>query len=486
MKSSGRNRRDRKSPNSATPSVEGEKLQKALALHQHGQLDSAEALYREILAMRPRQTDALQFLGVLIAQRGQPQEALGLIDQAIACNSTNATAWSNRGNALVALKRHEDALESYDRALAIDPRHIDALYNMGTTLSLLGHKEEALASYDRLLAIQPNHVQALNHRGIELCKLGKRLEAITSFRRALVLQPDSAQLHANLGTALFEVRQLDLAKIHLRKALTGKKTAAVFQNLAEVLYQLGKFEAATEIYRQWTEFEPDNPIPQHMAAAGNNTQPERAGDQYVTKLFDGFAESFETTLLGLGYRVPELLTAQIRFELGSTAAPLRILDAGCGTGLAAPLLKPLASQLVGVDLSSAMLEKARARELYDELVAGELCAFMSSRPDSFDLIVLADTLVYFGALEEAFQSTHSALTPGGIFAFAVESRTAGKDEPTFKLEPHGRYTHRCDYVTETLATSGFTLCSRESIAIRKELNADVPGIAIVARRTGTP
>ena len=177
----------------------------------------------------------------------------------------------------------------------------------------------------------------------------------------------------------------------------------------------------------------------------------------------------------------ELLTAQIKAELGTDTTPLRILDAGCGTGLAAPLLKPLASQLVGVDLSSAMLDKARERKLYDELVVGELCAFMASRPAAFDLIILADTLVYFGALEEAFGTAHSALVPGGILAFRRRI-TAHDSGPDYQLELHGRYSHRPDYVTRLLTASGYTLQSIEPIVIRRELNADVAGIAVVARR----
>ena len=44
--------------------------------------------------------------------------------------------------------------------------------------------------------------------------------------------------------------------------------------------------------------------------------------------------------------------------LPSASRP-RILDAGCGTGLCGPLLRPLAARLVGVDLSEKMVELAR-------------------------------------------------------------------------------------------------------------------------------
>jgi predicted TPR repeat methyltransferase len=460
--------------------ADAEKLQQAVQLHQQGQIDRAEGLYREILAANPRHSSALQLLGVIAGQRGQPQQAIELIDQSLAIEAANAAGWSNRGNALLELKRHGDALASYDRALALNPRHADALHNRGLTLHHLERTREALASYDRALAIKPDFPQALNHRGIALCKLGRQAEALPAFRRAIALQPGVAEFHLNLGKALLELRQQGPAETSLRQALKLEKSAAAFESLAVALYQLGRRDESLDAYRQWLAFDPDNPIPQHMVAAGSDAAPERAGDQYVATLFDNFAGSFESTLLGLGYRVPELLTAQISKARGADTTPLRILDAGCGTGLAAPLLKPLASQLVGVDLSAKMLDKARARDLYDELVVGELCAFMAGRPAAFNLILLADTLVYFGALEEAFRTAHGALTPGGIFAFAVESRT--DSGPDHQLELHGRYSHRPDYVTRLLAASGYALQSMEPIVIRRELDADVAGMAVVARR----
>jgi predicted TPR repeat methyltransferase len=460
--------------------ADAEKLQEAVQLHQQGQIDRAEGLYREILAANPRHSGALQLLGVIAGQRGDSQHAVELIDQSLAIKPANAAAWSNRGNALLALNRYADALESYDRALGINPRHAEALHNRGLTLHHLDRTEEALASYDRALAIRPDYPQALNHRGIALCRLGRQPEALVAFKRALALQPRTADFRLNLGKTLFELRQLEPAVESLQQALRLETTATGYETLAVALYQLGRSDESLDAYRQWLAFDPENPIPQHMVTAGSEAAPERAGDQYVATLFDNFAGSFESTLLGLGYRVPELLTTQISKARGADTTALRILDAGCGTGLAAPLLKPLASQLVGVDLSAKMLDKARARDLYDELVVSELCTFMAGRPAAFDLILLADTLVYFGALEEAFRAAHGALAAGGILAFAVESRADGGQD--HQLELHGRYSHRPDYVTRLLATNGYVLQSMEPIVIRRELDEDVAGVAVVARR----
>src|SRR5262249_15537242 len=154
-----------------------------------------------------------------------------------------------------------------------------------------------------------------------------------------------------------------------------------------------------------------------------------AADDYVRELFDGAAKSFDADLGKLGYRAPELVAASLALELqanhgaptlgthsahGSVQAVAvlqlaSVLDAGCGTGLCGPLLRALCARLVGVDLSSQMLERARARQCYDELVAAELSAFMRSRAGAFEAIVSADTLVYFGALEDPLSAARDAL-----------------------------------------------------------------------------
>lgn len=527
-------------------------LSRAAGLHQSGQLDLAEPLYRELLRLQPGNGDALHLLGVLRYQQRDPaaavplieaalkiipdnihartglglallrlnryEEALASLDQALAIKPDFADALTRRGDVLLALGRQTEALASYnrslryrpndpetlnnraailielgrlteamsnlDQALAIAPGYMEALHNRATALIALKRYTEALRCCDQALAIQPGMAGILNNRGVALRNLERKDEAVVAFRAALAGQPDAADFHANLGITLQETGQLEAAEQSLRCALDGKRSALGFQTLAGVLYEARKFDTVTEVYRQWLAFDPHNPIPQHLAAAGSLNVPERANDQYVTEIFDNFAETFEATLLGLGYQVPELLSTQIKAALGSEPRPLRILDAGCGTGLAAPLLKPLASKLVGVDLSNGMLDKARKRNLYDELVAGELCAFMTTRPSAFDLIVLADALVYFGALEDVFRAAHSALAPNGILAFTLESKPAEKGDPDYQLGLHGRYNHQPDYATRLLGANGFALCTVNAAVLRRELHANVTGIAIVARRKG--
>ena len=78
-----------------------------------------------------------------------------------------------------------------------------------------------------------------------------------------------------------------------------------------------------------------------------------------------------------------------------------ILDLGCGTGLAGAAFRPLAARLDGVDLSPAMIEKARAQDTSMTIsIVADLETALSAPGPAYDLILAADTLVYLGDLSQ--------------------------------------------------------------------------------------
>ena len=191
--------------------------------------------------------------------------------------------------------------------------------------------------------------------------------------------------------------------------------------------ELGRFDEAAKVYREWLEDEPDNPKAlHHLAACTGQDVPTRASDAYVQYVFDSFSKSFDSKLAMLGYRAPTLVAEAVSECLGTAATGLTVLDAGCGTGLCAALLKPFAGRLTGIDLSEGMLAKARGRGLYDELHQAELTAYMQQHAAHYDVVVSADTLVYFGALDEAMRAAAHALRPGGYLCFTVEALAEGE------------------------------------------------------------
>lgn len=423
-------------------------LEKAISLHRGGRLDDARRLYEQILAADSRNASAWHFLGVLQHQTGNSDAAIASISRALELDPSYADAYNNLGNVLRETNLHDSALRAYEGAVAIAPRHADAWNNIGVIRSGRGEYAEAEKAYARALEIDPAHVATWQNRGSLAGRLSEFNASIAAFRRAIELKPgDTVAYHGLSGT----------------------------------LYRAGMIDEAIAVYNEWLTVDPGNAVARHMlAACTGSTAPERASDNFVRATFDNFAGSFERVLDRLGYQAPTLIAGFLDRVVPTADATLVIADAGCGTGLCADFLRPRATRLVGVDLSPGMLARARARKTYDELIESELAAWLASRSQEFDLIVSADTLCYFGALEQALAGAAGALRPGGRVVFTVER--AADEVRDYHLDPTGRYSHAENYVRQVLAAAGLDSIAVEHVVLRRERGKEVQGLLASARR----
>ncbi len=172
----------------------------------------------------------------------------------------------------------------------------------------------------------------------------------------------------------------------------------------------------------------------------------------------------------LGYEGPEHLTVAISDAIGDRRK-LSILDLGCGTGLAGERVKDRAANLVGIDLSAEMIERADERKIYDRLEVAEVTNWLNQATESFDLIVACDTFIYFGDLNQVIGPASRLLNPGGVIAFSVESAT----EPPFRLTDSGRYVHHREHIEDVARSMGLQLNCHEAF-LRMEYGNEVTAL----------
>ncbi len=219
----------------------------ALKAHEQGRLTEAEALYAEILAVRPDHFDALQMMGVLKLARGQPAEALRLVSAAMAMRKPSPQILLNHGMILHALERSEEALASFDAALKQKSKFAEAHNNRGAVLAALGRDEEALGCFKKAIALKPDYADAHYNRGSSLRVLGQYDEALKSLDRALALNPNQVKAHNNRGAVLEALTRLPeaLASYEQALALSPGFTEAR-KNRGRVLIGLGRADDAIE------------------------------------------------------------------------------------------------------------------------------------------------------------------------------------------------------------------------------------------------
>ena len=93
-----------------------------------------------------------------------------------------------------------------------------------------------------------------------------------------------------------------------------------------------------------------------------------------------------------------------------------------------------------------MLAHAKEKNVYHTLIRAELTEYLRNQREAFDLIVSADTLVYFGNLKDVIAAVSGALRPNGLFIFTLERAVGCGAGVDYRLEPHGRYSHTQTYV----------------------------------------
>jgi predicted TPR repeat methyltransferase len=217
----------------------------------------------------------------------------------------------------------------------------------------------------------------------------------------------------------------------------------------------------------------------YLAAMGETAAPEAMPASVVTGLFDDYAPLFDQHLVQtLNYQTPGQL-AQALQQAGVHGPLDSVLDLGCGTGLCGPLLRPLTRHLTGVDLSPRMLEKARERGGYDELVCADIEAHLRPLQGAIDLVVAADVLIYLGRLQGVFDGVQRALRPGGHFAFSIEQHTGTGD---YALQATSRYAHGIGYIAKLAATHTMRVLSQQACVLRSNAGADVEGWVLVLQR----
>ena len=226
-----------------------------------------------------------------------------------------------------------------------------------------------------------------------------------------------------------------------------------------------------------------------LARLGSGETAPAMSEAYVRRLFDQYAARFDTALTErLAYRGPALLRAAVEQAARAANRPPRfaaLLDLGCGTGLAGAAFASLADRLVGVDLSPAMIAQAEGKQLYDRLVTGELTDFLKAEVSNhaeYDLVLAADVFVYVNDLAPILAAAAQVLSPGGFFAFTVETHS----DDGAKLLPTLRYAYGEPYIRRALAEAGLITVSMARAAVRSEKGVPVDSLVVVAVASTPP
>jgi Flp pilus assembly protein TadD len=330
--------------------VLGEALAQAVTLMKAKQLDAADELLARILESAPGDPDALHYQGLLRHAQGRADESIALIGRSLTLQPVQSGAWNNLGNLLIEAGRVDDAMRAYENSVsfATGDEAADALSNIATLERGKGQWQAAERVSRRAIELRPAFSEAWYNLSIALMEQGRIHESVIANSRAVVLQPRNMSARGRV------IRALEL---------------------------LGEREQAIGMYREWLAEAPGNPVVSHLLAAceGHARRHARATAMW-RPCSTATPEASTRASRSCTTAHPNWWRARCETCIGPPAARIAVVDAGCGTGLCAPLLRPWAAHLAGCDLSVGMLQRAEQRGGYDVLHKAELTHYLPPSP----------------------------------------------------------------------------------------------------------
>ncbi|NEO28974.1 MAG: class I SAM-dependent methyltransferase [Symploca sp. SIO3C6] len=141
-------------------------------------------------------------------------------------------------------------------------------------------------------------------------------------------------------------------------------------------------------------------------------------NQELSNIYDHWSQEYDESVLSFGYNPPAVISGLVGRFIQSTDA--NILDAGVGTGMVGELLSILGyTNLVGIDLSLGMLERARKKQVYQDLRQMVLGQPLDFTDNAFDAVVSAGTFSANHAPPESFDEFMRIVKPQGFIIVAI-------------------------------------------------------------------
>jgi len=135
--------------------------------------------------------------------------------------------------------------------------------------------------------------------------------------------------------------------------------------------------------------------------------------------------------------------------------------------------------MFGIDLSPAMIEQARRKNLYSGMALADLAEALEREHNRADLVVAADAFVYLPDLRRVCRAAAQVLENGGLFAFTTETHEGAGVVLGEKL----RYAHSAEHLRDALEAAALCVLTLVPASPRTENGVPVPGLLAVAERS---
>jgi tetratricopeptide (TPR) repeat protein len=223
-------------------------------------LPEALARYREV-GEGDMWFGAQQRIALVLGKTGAVAEARAFLKAVDATPAQKIQLALTEGNLLRDASLNKEAFEALDAASRSNPESAELLYDLAMTAEKLNRFDAAEAALKRVIALKPDDAQGYNALGYTLVDRTDRVEeGLKLIEKAHALSPEDAFILDSMGWGYFRLGQYAKSVEYLQKALDKRPDPEVAAHLGEVLWKMGKHDAADKVWRDALIESPSHPV----------------------------------------------------------------------------------------------------------------------------------------------------------------------------------------------------------------------------------
>jgi predicted TPR repeat methyltransferase len=354
------------------------------------------------------------------------------------------------------------AQQNLEQLLDIQFPDADIVCNLAICHWQQKHIKSALRLFNYNLKQFPHHVDSLENLASIFLQFNRTRQAISLYKQILGMHDKRSDIRFNLAACLQQLAIYDEAIMHYQILLNQQlKHPDYLYNLGTIYYNLGQYQACQFYWQQSLEINPNQKSLKFMLHMLDTKELDSNTHQsYVQELFDAYANHYDQHLMSqLNYQLPQFLNDYLGHKEYS-----KVLEIGCGTGLCGQILKSRSKQLIGVDLSQLMINKAEKKNFYDQLISQDAQKYLQQYQQTYDLIVAMDVVPYIKDLHELLKLMRMKLSSGGEILISMETNST--EEP--QLESTGRITYPENFIHKICQELSLNIIFEKKIFARNQ------------------
>jgi len=254
-----RDRNRKKSKSNASGSGEPDnRLAKAYALFQSGDVVAAEQMCNQLQFVIPEDPDRVLILAMIAKSRGDYNSAKKWAEMSVQLTPNYPEAQNFLGEIQKTLGQFDEALMSFAKAVELNPKFSGAHYQMALIYENSGDHIKSLGSFEKATKSNPGFADAWMEMGNTLTRMGRADDAIEALRQAILNNPENPYAYYNMGCALESAGYVERPREVFEEAVRlDAKFVIAHYALAGSWKRLNNFRKAIESYQKVVELDPD-------------------------------------------------------------------------------------------------------------------------------------------------------------------------------------------------------------------------------------